>query len=182
MSDDPRAGEKPMSGFIPPNPAYEKAVRESFSRMTLMTTLGARLAKVAPGEVDVELVVRDEFTQQHGFVAAGVVTAIVDTACGFAAQSLMPEGSGVVTVEYKVNFVAPASGERLLAQARVLKPGRVITVCAGDVYALGADSGQAVATMLTTMIALRDTPEVARPATGTSASTDRPGARGTRVS
>ncbi len=142
------------------DPGFEERVRESFSRLALMGTIGARLVKVAPGEIDIDMPVRDDLKQQHGYVAAAIVTAIVDTACGYAAMSLMPAGATVVTVEYKVNFISPAHGERLLAHGRVVKPGRALTVCAGEVYALSGDASKAVATMLGTMLALQDIAEV----------------------
>lgn len=110
-----------MTTFAPADPNFEERVRESFSRLTLMRTIGARLVKVAPGEVDIDMSVPDDFTQQHGYVAAGIVTAIVDTACGYAAMSLMPAGRDVLTVEYKVNFISPARSERLLARGRAVK-------------------------------------------------------------
>ena len=141
-------------------PGFEERVRESFSRLALMRTISASLVKVAPGAVDVDVPVRDDFRQQHGYVAAAIVTAIVDTACGFAAMSLMPAGASVVTVEYKVNFIAPARGERLIAHGRVVKPGRALTVCAGDVHALSDGAPEPVATMLGTMMALQDVAEV----------------------
>jgi uncharacterized protein (TIGR00369 family) len=149
-----------MSTFAPADPGFEERVRESFSRLTLMRTIGARLVKVAPGEVDIDMPVRDDLTQQHGYVAAAILTAIVDTACGYAAMSLMPAGTTVLTVEYKVNFMSPARGERLLAHGRVVKPGRALTVCAGEVYALGDAAPKAVAAMLGTMVAVQDTAEV----------------------
>ena len=149
-----------MTAFAAADPGFQDRVRESFSRLTLMRTIGARLVKVAPGEIDIEMAVRDDLTQQHGYVAAGIVTAIVDTACGFAAMSLMAVGAGVVTVEYKVNFISPARGQRLLAKGRVVKPGRRLTVCAGEVYALSGSAPKAVATMLATMVALQGAPEV----------------------
>ena len=149
-----------MTAFAPADPGFEERVRESFSRLTLMATIGARLVKVAPGEVDIDMPVRHDLTQQHGYVAAGIVTAIVDTACGYAAMSLMPVGADVLTVEYKVNFISPARGERLIAHGRVVKPGRVVTVCTGQVYALSDAAPKAVAAMLGTMVALQDAPEV----------------------
>ena len=149
-----------MTRFAAPDPGFEQRVRESFSRLALMRTIGARLMQIAPGEVDIDLPVRDDLTQQHGYVSAAIVTAIVDAACGYAAMSLMPAGSGVVTVEYKVNFIAPARGERLLAHGRVVKAGRALTVCTGDVHALSGGAPKAVATMLGTMAALQDIPEV----------------------
>lgn len=141
-------------------PGFEDRVRESFARLALMTTIGASLVKVVSGEVDIEMPVRDEFRQQHGYVAAAIVTAIVDTACGYAAMTLMPAGATVVTVEYKVNFIAPARGQRLIAHGRVVKAGRTLTVCAGEVHAMNAGAPTAVATMLGTMLALHNAAEV----------------------
>lgn len=150
-----------MPTFAVPDAGFEERVRESFSRLAFMRTIGARLLNVGPGEVDIDLPVRDDLTQQRGFVSAAVVTAIVDAACGYAAMSLMPAGSDVVTVEYKVNFISPARGERLLAHGRVVKAGRALTVCAGEVHALGDAAPKAVATMLGTMAALQKAPDVA---------------------
>ena len=149
-----------MPTFAAADAGYEARVRESFSRMALMRTIGARLLKVEAGAIDIDMAVRQDLTQQHGYVAAAIVTAIVDTACGYAAMSLMPVGSGVVTVEYKVNFMSPARGERLLAQGRVVRPGRSLTVCTGDVYAMSGAAPQTIATMLATMATVRDTPDL----------------------
>jgi uncharacterized protein (TIGR00369 family) len=149
-----------MPTFSAVDAGFEARVRESFSRFALMQTIGARLVRVEPGEIDIEMTARRDLTQQHGYVAAGIVTAIVDTACGYAALSLMPAGSSVVTVEYKINFVSPAQGERLLAHGRVVWAGRSLTVCTGDVYAMGSATAEPVAMMLATMAALRDRPEV----------------------
>jgi uncharacterized protein (TIGR00369 family) len=145
-----------MTTFVPADTGFETSVRGSFSRMTLMTTIGARLVRVAAGEVDIDMPARDDLTQQHGYVAAAIVTAIVDTACGYAAMSLMPAGAGVRTVEYKVNVVSPARGERLLARGWVVKPGRTLTVCAGEAHALSDGTETMVATMLATMMSLPD--------------------------
>ena len=147
-----------MPTFAPADPGFEQRVRESFSRLTLMTTIGAHLVKVVPGEVDVEMPVRHDLVQQHGYVAAGIVTAIVDTACGYAAMSLMPTGVDVLTVEYKVNFLSPARGDRLLARGRVVRAGRALTVCTGEVYAMSDAAEKEVATMLGTMIAAQGIP------------------------
>jgi uncharacterized protein (TIGR00369 family) len=155
-----------IATFTPRDPGFEVGVRRSFSRLALMSTIAARLTRIVPGEVEIDMPVRDDLTQQHGFVAAGIVTAIIDTACGYAAMSLMPAGHTVVTVEYKVNFVAPARGERLVARGRVVKPGRALTVCAGEVHALTPSGEKPVATMLGTMMALKDRPEVAERAVG----------------
>jgi uncharacterized protein (TIGR00369 family) len=136
-------------------PGYDQRVRRSFARLALMATIGAHLVRIEPGEVDIELAVRRDLLQQHGYVAAGIVTAIVDTACGYAALSLMPADAEVLTVEYKVNFISPARGERLMARGRVVKAGRTLSVCAGEVHALGAAEPKPVATMLATMVAVR---------------------------
>jgi uncharacterized protein (TIGR00369 family) len=132
----------------------EKRVRLSFARQTMMKTIGARMTKVSPGEVVIELTFREDLTQQHGFVHAGVITAIVDSACGYAALSLMPPDSGVLTVEYKANFLSPAKGSTFIATGRVLKPGRTLTVCAGDVVAVEDGKEKLVANMLATMMRL----------------------------
>jgi uncharacterized protein (TIGR00369 family) len=130
-------------------------VRESFARQQFMATIGAELVRVAPGEVDIELRADPRLTQQHGFLHAGVVVAVVDSACGYAALTLMEEAADVLTVELKVNLLAPATGELLLARGRVLRSGRTLTVCTGEAVAV-ADGGQtAVATLLTTMMAVR---------------------------
>ncbi|MEK6300894.1 MAG: PaaI family thioesterase [Acidobacteriota bacterium] len=138
------------------DPNLEKRIRASFAQQSLMTTIGARMTKVSPGEVVIELPFRSDLTQQHGFVHAGVITAIVDSACGYAALSLMPPDSGVLTVEYKANFVSPAKGEKFIATGRVVKPGRTLTVCSGDVVAVEEGNEKIVATMLATMMRLRE--------------------------
>lgn len=133
---------------------FEERIRVSFARQTLMETIGARMTRVSPGEVVIELPFREDLTQQHGFVHAGVITAIVDSACGYAALSLMPPDSGVLTVEYKANFLSPAKGSTFIATGRVLKPGRTLTVCAGEVVAVDDGKEKHVATMLATMMRL----------------------------
>lgn len=147
-----------MQTFVPADPDFERRVRASFARQTMMSLLQATVARVAPGQVDIALPVRPALSQQHGFVHAGVATAIVDTACGYAALTLMPSGTGVLTVEFKMNLLSPAGGSALSARARVLKPGRSIFVCAGDVYALDGHGETLVATMLATMMVVRDRP------------------------
>lgn len=143
-----------MSSFEPRDPQFHERVRSSFNRQGVMTLIGAKLVDVSPGFVEIELPVRDDLTQQHGYLHAGVVTAVTDSACGYAALSLMPEGAEVLTVEYKVNFMSPASGQRLIARGRVVKPGRTITVCAGDAFIERDGQERMVATMLATMILL----------------------------
>jgi uncharacterized protein (TIGR00369 family) len=145
-----------MTGPAAPDPAFERKVRESFGRQRAMATLGARLVRVAPGEVDVALPFREDLTQQHGFLHGGIVTAVVDSACGYAALSLMPAGTAVLTVEFKVNLVSPARGERFLARGRVVRPGRTLMVCAGEMIVEGAGPEQVVALMQATMMVIRD--------------------------
>ena len=129
-------------------------MRGSFARQGLLATLGARVMRVAPGEVDVELAFDERLTQQHGYLHAGALTAALDSACGYAALTLMPEEAAVLTVEFKVNLLAPAAGERFLARGRVVRAGRTLTVCRGDALALAGDEERHVATMTATMMAL----------------------------
>jgi len=118
-----------------------------------MSTLGARLISVSAGEVIIELEHREDLVQQNGFLHAGVTTAVVDSACGYAALTMMPEGSDVLSVEFKVNLLSPAAGSRFRAVGKVVKSGRTLTVCQGEMIAL--DSGKTVAIMTATMIASR---------------------------
>ena len=110
----------------PRDPAFAVRVRASFERQRLMATIGARLVRVSPGEVDIEAPFGEGLTQQHGYLHAGIVTALVDSACGYSALSLAPPDSEVLSVEYKVNFLAPAQGERFVARGRVVRSGQKI--------------------------------------------------------
>ena len=145
----------------PTTPRFEQAVRDSFAAQQLMATIGARLARVAAGEIDIRVLFRPELTQQHGFLHAGVVTAALDSACGYAALSLMPEGVEVLTVEFKTNFLAPARGEALIARGRVVRAGRTITVCQAEASMLADGAETPVATMLATIMTAPDRPDVA---------------------
>lgn len=113
-----------------------RRVRANFARQRVMRLLGARLAKVAPGLVEIELPVRKAFTQQDGFVHAGVLATIVDSAGGYAAYTMMNGQSTVLTVEFKLNFLAPAVGDRIVGRGRVVKAGRQFTVCELEVEAI----------------------------------------------
>lgn len=144
----------------PKNPDFERLVRESFQKQEVMATLGARLARVAPGEVEIELPYRADLTQQHGFLHAGVVTAVLDSCCGYAAFSLMPPGAGVLSVEFKVNFLAPARGDRLIARGHVVRAGRTISVCQADGVMRSGSDEVPVATMLATMMTVINRDEV----------------------
>ncbi|MHB1863095.1 MAG: PaaI family thioesterase [Gemmatimonadaceae bacterium] len=152
-----------MTAFAPVDPAFERRVRDSFARQTFMATLGATLATVRPGEVAIGLPFRHALTQQHGFLHAGVVSSVVDSACGYAALTLMPPGAAVLSVEFKVNMLAPAAGRRFVAVGRVRRAGRTITVCEGELRAHDGDAGgegTLVALMQGTMMTVRDRPGV----------------------
>ena len=141
--------------FEPRDADYEPRVRASFARQRAMHTIGARLVRVEPGEVELELPFREDLTQQHGFLHAGIVTTLVDSACGYAALSLMDRESAVLSVEYKVNLMAPAIGERMRAIGRVVRPGRTLLVCTGEVIAVSGDTESVVTAMQGTMMAVR---------------------------
>lgn len=142
--------------LTPPDPNFAARVRASFARQRVMETLGATLSRVEPGAVEIILPYRAELTQQHGFIHAGIVATILDSACGYAAFSLMPADRAVLTAEYKINLLRPASGEHIVARARVLKAGRTLTVCAGDAVAQTGGEDKVVATMLATIMAVMD--------------------------
>ena len=129
-------------------------IRSSFSKQGLMTTLGATLDKVEPGLVEIALTPSPAVSQQHGFVHAGAVAAIADSAAGYAALSVMPEGSGVLTAEFKINLLAPASGERIIARGRVVKSGRTLTLAQADVFAVKDGAEKLVAHLTATLMAI----------------------------
>jgi uncharacterized protein (TIGR00369 family) len=143
-----------MARYVPSDPEFEPRVRASFKRQELMTTFAAQMTRVVPGEVRIELPFNHAFTQQHGYIHAGVLTSIVDSACGYAAYTLMPADSNVLTVEYKVNFLNPARGELFIGIGRVVKAGRTLTVCNGEVWAVDGTEEKLIATMQTTMMAI----------------------------
>ena len=147
-------GEITMGGFVARDKEFESRVRASFARQSLKTTIGARLTKILPGEIEIEFPFRSSLCQQNGYLHAGIATAVVDTACGYAALSLTASGMEVLTVEYKANFVSPAAGDLFIARARVKKAGRTLTVCGGDVAAVHDGAETLIATMLATMMAL----------------------------
>jgi len=141
-----------MTAHSPRDPDYEARVRASFARQAFMSTLGACLVRVEPGEADIELPIRPELVQQHGFLHAGAVASVADSACGYAALSLMPPGAAVLSVEFKINLLAPAAGDRVLAKGRVIRAGKTVTVCWGEVTAVANGSERLVATMVGTMM------------------------------
>jgi len=129
----------------------ETRVRESFARQRLMTTIGARVDVVRAGHVELSLDVRDDLTQQNGFLHAGVLAALADSACGYAALTVMPSGADVLSIEFKINMLAPAMGEAIVARADVLRAGRTVVVCRADVYAKQSGDEKLVAAMQGTM-------------------------------
>jgi len=139
----------------PADPRFAQRCRESYARQKAMALIGARLTVVEPGYVEIELPYRDDLTQQKGYIHGGVLGMIADTACGYSAFSLMPADCSLVTVEYKINILA-AARRSLVAKARVIKPGRTLTIARGEVY---ADDGRHIATMQQTLMMLANTPD-----------------------
>jgi uncharacterized protein (TIGR00369 family) len=140
--------------FVPVDAKFERRVRESFGRQGLMKHLGAELAVLGPGHTEIHVPFRAELTQQHNYFHAGVSGTIADSACGYAAYTLMPADSTVLTVEYKMNLLAPADGEKLVARARVLRSGKTLKICAADVYVEKDGAEIHCATMLATIMCL----------------------------
>lgn len=136
-------------------------IQGSFSRQGLMRTLGAELGDVSPGSVEISLRPDPAISQQHGFVHGGAVGAIADSAAGFAALTLMPPGTGVLTTEFKINFLAPAAGERIVARGRVLKAGRTLTLAQTEVFAQTGGQTRLVAFLTATMMTIENRDDVA---------------------
>ncbi|MFN3657572.1 MAG: PaaI family thioesterase [Pseudolabrys sp.] len=133
-------------------PAFEARVRDSFARQSIMTTLGAEVLAVRPGEVEIVLPFSDRILQQHGFVHAGAVATIADSACGYAALSMMPADAAVLTTEFKINLMAPAKGDCLRAVGRVVRNGRTLVITLGEVFAETAGASKQVAMITATMM------------------------------
>lgn len=134
--------------------AIEERIRSSFAKQGLMATLGASLGAMAPGRVEIVLIPGPAVSQQHGFVHAGAVSAIADSAAGYAALSLMPPGRGVLTTEFKINLVAPAAGERIIARGEVVKAGRTLTLAQAKVFAEAGGQEKLVALLTATLMAI----------------------------
>lgn len=143
-----------MPRFEPKNPDYRAAATATFDRQPSMRTLGISIARLDPGEVELAIAYSAQFTQQNGFVHAGVITAGLDNACGIAAFTLMPPGTDILTVEFKTNLLAPAKGERFVFRAHVVKPGRTLTVCEARAFAQADGVESLVAIMTGTLMAL----------------------------
>lgn len=150
----------PNTAFQAADPGFAERVAHSFSLQGAMQTLAARLALVQPGTVDIVFGWAPGLTQQHGFIHAGMLTAALDSACGYAAFSLMPTDAAVLTIEFKTNLLAPARGDSFRAEGRVLKPGRTITVCEGRAFALTEGGEKLVATMSCTLMCVQGRPGI----------------------
>ena len=138
--------------FEPQDPNFAQRVRASFARQGAMQTIGATLVSVTPGVVTIELPWAQALTQQHGFLHAGIVATALDSACGYSASSLMPDQAAVLTIEYKINLMAPARGQRFRMVGEVVKPGRTISVTEGKAYAIDGNEEKLIATMSATLM------------------------------
>lgn len=145
--------------FVPSDPAYAQRVRESYARQKVMALIGAELSAVEPGVCEIRLPYRADLTQQHGFFHAGVVATIVDSAGGYAGYTLMPADSSVLTVEYKLNLLAPGDGDLLIARGEVVKPGRNLVICRGEVYAVKEGRRAHCASMQQTLMTMHGKPD-----------------------
>ncbi|QCI68762.1 PaaI family thioesterase [Phreatobacter stygius] len=145
--------------FPPKDPDFEERGRSGFTRQPLMATLGAEIVLVEPGYVEIAMPFAPHILQQHGFVHAGAISAIVDTACGFAAMTLMPRGAGVLTTEFKINLMSPGKGERFIAAGRVVRPGNKLMVTLGECFAETGGTRKLIAMMTATMMVM-DTPGI----------------------
>ena len=149
-----------MTSFKAADPGFAQRVRASFGRQTIMDLIGAELGVVKPGEVEILLPFRADLCQQHGFFHAGVTSTIADSAGGYAAFSLFPADASVLTVEFKINLLAPADGDRLRALGKVIKPGRTLTVCEVDVFARKDGAEKPCAKLNQTLICLAGRPDM----------------------
>jgi uncharacterized protein (TIGR00369 family) len=146
--------------MTPPDPNFARRVTDSFARQGAMAHLGAVLSSVEAGRVDISLPYREELSQQHGFFHGGIVATIGDSAGGYAAYSMMPADASILTVEYKINLVAPAKGDKLVARGRVVKTGRTLCVCAVEVFAVQMGRETLCAVMQQTLICLMGRPDM----------------------
>lgn len=145
-----------MKPLLPSDPDFESRVRASFSQQGMLTGLGAQIGLLRAGEVHLTAPYDARFTQQDGFLHAGVVATLMDSACGYAAYSLMPTASRVLSVEFKVNLLSPARGDRFRAEGRVIKAGRTLTVCEGKLFSIEKQEESLCAIMQATMICIRE--------------------------
>ncbi|MBV1909893.1 MAG: PaaI family thioesterase [Kangiellaceae bacterium] len=142
------------SQFVPRDSGYHKKVTNSFQEQAVMKTVNASIVSVVPGETILEFPFQPSLTQQNGFIHAGIVSTVLDSACGYAAFSLMSEGAAVLSIEFKVNLLSPAKGDKFKAIGRVKKAGRNITVTEGELFSYTDGKEKLVATMTATMMAV----------------------------
>lgn len=141
------------STFTPHNPGFARRVAESFAQQSAMHSLGITLGEIAPGFISLHMPFNAAFTQQNGFIHAGIITTALDSACGYAAFSLMPATADVLSIEFKTNLLSPAKASAFLIEAHVVKAGRTITVCEGKAFNTGEDAApKLIATMTATMM------------------------------
>ncbi len=152
--------EVDMQQFEPADGHYVQRIQESFTRQGLMQTLGATLVQVKPGYVEIEMPFSDQLSQQHGFFHAGGIASIVDTAGGYAGASLFAADEGVLTVEFKLNLMAPADGDLLIARGTVIKPGRTLTITQGEVIVEKAGERKVCALMQQTLMRIVNRPGI----------------------
>jgi len=148
-----------VQGYEPKNPAYAARVRESFERQKIMVLLGAQLVRVAPGECAIELAYRPELTQQHGYFHGGIIGTIADSAGGYAAMTLMPHDASLLTVEYKMNLLAPGDGDTLIARGQVLKSGRTLVVAQVNAFVQKDGRETLCAALLQTLMTMHGKPD-----------------------
>lgn len=149
-----------MTQFQPADRDFAERVRASFGRQGIMSLIGARLVRVEPGEVQIELPFRPDLSQQHGFFHAGVTSTIADSAGGYAGFTLFPADASVLTVEFKINLLAPARGDRLVAIGKVIKPGRTLTICSLEVDVFEGERATPCAYGLQTLMCMQGRPDV----------------------
>lgn len=149
-----------MADHKPRFAGWETKVRDSFARQNAMKSIGVQIAEIAPGKLTLSMPFQPEFTQQHGFIHAGIITTALDSCCGYAAHSLMDEHASVLSVEFKSNFLSPAKGDRFLFRGEVVKAGRTITVAEASAFAVTQDQEKLIATMTATLMAVRERPDV----------------------
>ncbi|MCZ6558029.1 MAG: PaaI family thioesterase [SAR324 cluster bacterium] len=156
---DPPRPTPPVTACEAQDPDFERRVQDSFGRQTFMRHLGAQITALQAGYCEISLDYRDDLAQQHGFFHGGIIGTLADNASGYASYSLMPVEATVLTVEYKLNLLAPGDGERIISRGRVLKPGRTLIIAQSDVYALKRGRETHCATALVTLFTLAGTPD-----------------------
>jgi uncharacterized protein (TIGR00369 family) len=143
-----------MPEFEPKDPDFRARLQASFARQTAMASLGVTIARLEPGEIELAMAYSAAFTQQHGFVHGGIIATVLDSACGYAAFSLTPPETSILTVEFKTSLLAPAKGERFTFRGRVIRPGRNITFCEAEAIAHEGEASKRIAIMTATLMAV----------------------------